>query len=337
MKSFKLNRKGAWQKAGPNDLVELQSPGGAGHGLFYKKNVLHYLTLTIAEGGCLHLSGNSGSGKTSLIEAVANDPENWRHLCLHNGIEHKPLNLFRLAAYNFDSPNEVWHRRAINANGTYDEIQQLIVFIEYAIEHPDEGYFAVNIMEIGRMRPQIQNALVHLITRGDIINPLNGNSIGRASIAYIADSNYVAAEQHDFLLAEKDTALFNRINETGIEISHLGQEEEFTILKSIKSKIGCRELPDELLEKITYLGHLIRREQLENGALTSINPVSMRQYMSFMKKAARSNMPPEELVEVTLFALASKEDRSTINELKSYVFGINQDRLTVDEMDEIPY
>ncbi len=336
MKSFKIDDKNDWQEAGANDLIELIPP--AGHPLFYRKRDLHIICITIVNGGRLHISGASGSGKTSLIEALCAVPENWRWLCQHNDLEFKPLSMFHLAASNFESPNEVWYRRAINSKGTYDEIQKLIVFVTYAIKHIGKAYFSINLVEAGRMKPVIQHSLVNLMTRGTIIDPLTGDAIGLGEgIAYIADSNYAAADQHDFLLVDLDTAFENRLNETGIVLDHLSQEEEFLVLRRMRSSIGAEQVSDEIIEKITQLGSMIRDEQLCNGALTSISPVSMRQYRSFLQLAAKSNLPPEDLVDITLFALANAEDRETANELKSYVFGIDRDAYADSEYDEIPY
>lgn len=295
------------------------------------------LTLTISDGGCLHISGGSGTGKTSLLFALTEVPENWQRLCNYNKIPEKPLKVFRLPAFNFDSPNEIWHRRAINEAGTYDEKQPLIEFLEEAMAYPEQAYYAVHIMEIGRMKPSIQHALVHILHNGEIVNPLTGISIGKAAgIAFIADSNYAAADRHHFFLAEKDTALFNRMNETGIIIDHLNQQEEAMILKNIKGSIGAAAVPDEIVDQITRLGYLIREEQNANGSLQSVSPVSMRQYIAFLRKAARSELPPEDLVDMTLFALAAHEDQSVINELKSIVFGIERG-YEMDEISEIAF
>ena len=83
------------------------------------------------------------------------------------------------------------------------------------------------------------------------------------------------------------------------------------------------------------MGHLIRVEQMKNGALQSVSPVSMRQYIAFMKKAARSDLPPEDLADMTLFALASREDQGVIHEIKALVFGIARHKYKMDEFSEM--
>ncbi|NND34906.1 MAG: hypothetical protein HKN76_20135 [Saprospiraceae bacterium] len=337
MENYKITNKASWRRAGNNDLIELKPPKGI-NPLFYRKKDLHMLALTIADGGCIHISGGSGTGKTSLLFALTEVQQNWVRLCIYNNLEEKPLKMFRLAAFNFDSPGEMWYRRAINADGTYDEKQNLVEFMEDAIANPDDAYYAVHIMELGRTKPSIQHALVHLLHDGEIVDPLTGNSIGSGeNIAFIADSNYAAADKHTFLLAEQDTALFNRINQTGIIIDHLSQQEETKILMSIRRALNVDNVPDALVEQIAQLGHLMRVEQNENGALSSVNPVSMRSYISFLKKASKSDLPPEDLADMTLFALASAEDRGVINELKSIVFGIQKYRYEMDEFSEMAF
>jgi hypothetical protein len=61
----------------------------------------------------------------------------------------------------------------------------------------------------------------------------------------------------------------------------------------------------------------------------------MRQYIAFLKKAAKSDLPPEELADMTLFALASRDDQAVINEIKSRVFGIARHKYKMDEFSQM--
>ncbi len=336
MRKFKISRKKDWHSAGPNDLIEILVPPGQ-HPLFYRKKNLHLLTLAIADRGCLHISGGSGTGKTSLLFALTKMPKNWSLLCKYHDLAPLPLRPFHVAGFNYESPSELWYRRSIDQDGTYDEEQKLVDFLRESIAKTDEAYYLLHLMELGRTRSEIQHAYVHLIEKNDLIDPLKGESMGVLNLAVVADSNYAAAHQFEFLLAEQDTALFNRINESAIKIDHLSADEESAILKEIKCHLGAEEVPDALIEKITDLGNMIRTEQLENGALSSVSPVSMRQYISFLKKAVRSPLPPEELVDATLLALASDEDLETISELKARVFGAKSYTERNHQFDDIAF
>ena len=78
--SYRLDRKTEYKKATPFDLIQLL-PAPNGNVLFLPRIVLETMVLGVVRTELLHLSGPTGSAKTSFLEAMGREPRNFTLVC----------------------------------------------------------------------------------------------------------------------------------------------------------------------------------------------------------------------------------------------------------------
>ena len=114
-----------YRKAGPTDLMELNPPPG-GNRLYLPKWVLEVMVYGIVHAEFIHLSGPTGSAKSSLLEALHLVPENFNAICSGMGYKVRPVKLFAIEMATYEAPGELFQRRALKGGTTYDEKSRLV-------------------------------------------------------------------------------------------------------------------------------------------------------------------------------------------------------------------
>ena len=192
--------------AGPTDLIQLLPVPGR-NSLFLPKWRIETFFHGILNHEYVHLSGPTGSAKSSFIEAMFLVPDNFHSIGRALHLNEKPLTLFPIEMVIFDTPSELWQRRALDKGTTFDEKSPLVEALIKAQKIKKDHYVAIWLREIGRVHSaSIQGGLMNLMTRGEIILP-DGHRIDGSEIAWIADSNYQAESDSTHTLVTFDDDL----------------------------------------------------------------------------------------------------------------------------------
>ena len=311
-----------YRRAGPNDLVELR-PVPGGHSLFLEKRIIEALVYAIAMHEACHLSGPTGSAKTSLIEALALVPENYLSVCQALGLPTKPVKLYPVEMVTFEAPGELYQRRALSEGTTYDEPSRLVVALEDA-ERVKEHYAPVIwLREMGRVHSaSVQGGLLNLMSTTDIVLPDERRLDGRG-IAWVADSNYQAERDATHTLVILDDALKRRFG-VNLTLGYLGPEQEIEVLAQIVEKTEGRPADREVIRHVVRLVHVIRRYK-EEGHLSSTPPPTIPNCLSMLRMiASMPHMSLQQAANNTLVGNPSRDDQKMFAAVFNEVFGLQE-------------
>jgi hypothetical protein len=328
-KIYSVNDVEKLKQAGPGDLVELNPVPGSTP-VYIVKNTLDILVYGIVRHEFMHLSGPTGSAKSSVIEAMSL-VENFMPVCKARGIEAKgPVRIFPVEMATFESPAELYQRRALKGGATYDEKSILVQSLEKAQAVKANCYTMIWLREMGRVHSSaVQGGLLNLMTKTDIIMP-DGSRIDGSGIAWIADSNYQADSDAMHTLVVLDDALKRRFS-LNITLGYLPEEQEELVLWNLGKKEGMQESTLDLIPGIVRLGNEVRRQKME-GNLQTIIPPTIYGYLALLRMI--DTMPDilfQDAVSATLLGNAAQEDSNVASTVFNGIFGIQSD---FDDYDE---
>ncbi len=309
-----------YRKAGPTDLVELLPPPG-GNPLYLQKWLVETLVFAIVHHEFVHLSGPTGSAKSSLLEALYTVPENFRGVCDGLGCASRPLKLFPIEMATFEAPGELYQRRALKDCTTYDEPSRLVAALAAAARSAGSAYPLIWLREIGRVHSSsVQGGLLNLMTRAEIVLP-DGTHFPGQGIAWVADSNYQAEQSATHTLVTLDDALKRRFT-INLTLDYLTAEQEVQVLEHIFNGNGGAPVPAELIVKVVQLGNVVRRHRSE-GNLQTLTPPTIYGYMAFLRTArALPHLSLQQVALATLLGNAGSEDRKHVAGVFNEVFGL---------------
>ncbi|MEW6366942.1 MAG: hypothetical protein AB1714_20125 [Acidobacteriota bacterium] len=318
---FRVTNQAECRKAGPMDLIELQ-PVPGGHRLFLIKWLVETLVYAIARHEFIHLSGPTGSAKSSLLEALYLVPENFQSVCAALGLPGLPLKLYPIEMATYEAPGELYQRRALKGGTTYDELSKLVLAIDDAAGRRRECYPLIWLREMGRVHSSsVQGGLLNLMTKNDIILP-DGRRISGQGIAWVADSNYQAEQDSTHTLVTFDDALKRRFS-VNLTLEYLTADQEVQVLRHLLfdgEPLGQAE--NDLIMKVVKLGQVVRRQRSE-GNLQSLCPPTIYGYLAFMRMALwMPHMSPQQVAMATLLGNAGVEDHKLIPGVLNETFGI---------------
>lgn len=228
---FRVNQPKEYKRAGPMDLIELL-PACEGHPLFILKWILEVLVYGITHCEFAHLSGPTGSAKSSLLEALYQVPENFKRICGGAGFRFKPLKVYPIEMAIYEAPGELYQRRALDGGTTFDEKSRLVAALQEAQRQKGEYYHLIWLREMGRVHSSsVQGGLLNLMTKGEVVLP-DGSEINAREIAWIADSNYQAEQDSTHTLVTLDDALKRRFS-VNLTLDYLSTEQEAMVLHHI--------------------------------------------------------------------------------------------------------
>lgn len=230
-KVFNINKQNEFEKAGPTDLIKLLPVSGC-NPLFLPKKILLLTVYGIVNHEFIHLSGPTGTAKSSLIESLYLEPTNFNVLCKELGYKRLPLKVFPCEMALFESPGELYQRRALKDGATYDENSTLVNALQEASQSQGQYYPLIWLREIGRVHAtMVQGGLLNLMTKGDIVLP-DFTRLRGEGISWVADSNYQAEQDSKHNLVPLDEAL-NRRFSMQLTLDYLPAEQEIEILTNI--------------------------------------------------------------------------------------------------------
>ena len=231
---FRIDSSRELRQAGPDDLIRLMPAPGC-HSLILPKYILEILVYTITGYELCHLSGPSGSAKSSLLEAFSQEAANFRYLCEAMDRPYRPLRLFPVEMAIFESPGELFQRRSLKDGSTYDEKSLLVKALEKASQAGDSAYPLIWLREIGRVHSaMVQGGLLNLMTRSDVALP-DGQRLDVRKVAWVADSNYQAEGDSTHTLVTLDDALKRRFT-VHLTMDYLTAEQEVQVLQHLSKE-----------------------------------------------------------------------------------------------------
>ncbi len=327
---FRIQKESEFRKAGAMDLIEVQ-PAPGGNTLYIQKCTLEVVVFGIVTHEFIHLSGPTGSAKSSLLEALTRCPENFEPICRGLGFSVKPIRLYPIEMATYETPGELYMRRSLKDGATYDEESKLVQSLRDALACRDDCYPVIWLREMGRVHSaSVQGGLLNLMTKGDILLP-GGSIVSGAGISWVADSNYQAEQDSTHTLVTLDDALKRRFS-INVTLDYLSAELEVQVLQHLMGK-DCKAKQDsELLHKIVELGQEIRNARAQ-GALHAVAPPTIYGYLSFVRMAkAMSHLNNAQIALSTLLGNAPKEDQKMISGILTKVFSI---QMAMDEQNPI--
>jgi MoxR-like ATPase len=302
--------------------------------LVLPKYLLEALCTAIVHAEFTHVSGPTGTAKTSLIESLYRVPENFHHVCASLGFRPLPLRVYTVEMAIYEAPGELWQRRAVKDGSTYDEPSALVRALEDASRQP-ESYRVIWLREIGRVHSaSVQGGLLDLMSKSHVLLP-DGTALDVRGVGWIADSNYQAAQDCTHTLVTFDDALARRFT-VNLTLDYLPPEQEAAILREVYPEImqvsaDEDSAAEERIAKLVQLGHVTRRHKAE-GNLQSIPPTTLDSYVTALRMARTlPHWSLEDIARVCLFGNPSSEDRKHVNAVMSEVLG-----LTIGEDEEFP-
>ena len=316
---YQVDKKNEFVKAGATDLIQLIAAPGANQ-LFVRKGFLEILVASIASGFFIHLSGPTGTAKSSLLEALSLVPENFYPICKAIGFAAKPLMVFPIEMATFETPGELYQRRALKDGSTFDEKSVLVQSLEKAVKIKEKSYPLIWLREMGRVHTAtVQGGLLDLLTAGDILLP-DGTRLDGRGIAWVADSNYQAEQDSTHTLVTLDDALRRRFS-INLTLNHLSTELEATVLTYLLKKEGKRT-NRSLINNIVKLGDHIRKARAE-GNMQSVAPPTIYGYLTFYRMSELlPHLDLGTIAESTILGNASGEDLKTGPAMFNKVFGL---------------
>lgn len=314
MELFDVNVPGAFDKAGPTDLIRLEAARGKTP-IFIQKWQLEVLMIGLVRAEKIHLSGPTGAAKSSLVECLMQVPKNFESLCRAMNLELKPLVISTIQMATFESPAELYSRRSLEGGCTYDERSAVVRALEEAEARGDRAYNVIWLRELGRTHSAtVQGGLNDLVARGSVVLP-DGRTVDCRFTGWITDSNYQAAEASpNSTLVTLDDALSRRFT-MPLTLDYLNAEQELSVLHHLT---GAGDVPTEdddelkLLNTVVKLGHVIRARRAE-GQLLSVPPPTIYGYLTFVSLArALRHMSPDRIAMATLLGNAGAHDARLI-------------------------
>jgi len=226
------------------------------------------------------------------------------------------MKLFPVEMAIFESPGEIYQRRALRKGQTYDEKSVLVEYLEKASQIRDEYYPVIHLREIGRVHSSsVQGGLLNLITPSDVELP-DGRRVEGNGICWLADSNYQAEQDSRHTLVPLDDALARRFS-VNLTLTYLDPEQELAVVQELRQgKVTEQQL------QVIKLGHKIRYERAQ-GRLQSVSPPTIASYLVFIDMMRNlASLSPKQVAQSTLVGNACNDDLKHVDSLLNSVFGL---------------
>ena len=269
-KIYDIRDKDEYMAATPFDMIKM-IPAKGNHSHYKYKYALDVVTFGICNKRSLHLSGPTGAGKSSMIEAITEVSENLELLCEYAGYEYKPPLLYEIEMVKFDTPGECHERTIIKNRETVDVPSEIIEALLDAVEKQKDHYPIVYFMEMGRVHSaSIQGGLLNIVGKPHV-KTLDNQKIATGNVCFIADSNYQAAGDATYTLVTFDEALKRRFD-INLSIPHFPEENQVHMMHDLIHDTLEKNPDDDLIKNLIKLGQIIRQYKAEGNLASVIEP-----------------------------------------------------------------
>jgi len=276
-KLYDIRDKDEFRAATPYDMIKL-IPAEGSHSHYKYKYALNIMTFGICHQKAIHLSGPTGAGKSSMIEAITEEPENFRLLCEYAGYEYKPPLLYEIEMVKFDTPGECHEKTVIKDKNTVDVPSAIIEALLDAQEKATDHYPIVYFMEMGRVHSaSIQGGLLNIVGK-PFVKTLDNKKVPTGRVCFIADSNYQAAGDATYTLVVLDAALKRRWD-INLNIPHFPEENQVQIMYDLVYETLDKKPDLELIKNLIKLGQMIYQYKAE-GNLVSVSEPNPKGYLT---------------------------------------------------------
>lgn len=322
-KVYRIDNVKKFRAAGPTDMIELIAAPGANR-LYLPKSWIVILVYGFVHKELVHLSGPTGSAKSSVLDALC-VPENFCSVCAAEGFAtDRPVRIYPVEMATFESPAELYYRRALRDGTTFDEPSILVRALQQAARDKDCCTPVIWLREMGRVHsPSVQGGLLNLMTRTAIPLP-DGTSIDGSDIAWVADSNYQADSDATHTLVTLDDALKRRFT-IHLTLDYLSAEQEVQVLNHLIDQYALGEGARELAPRVVGLGHAIRQQRHE-GSLQTVAPPTIYGYLSMLRMArSLPGLTMKDIAFSTMLGNAGIDDTKLAGATFNEVFGLQTD------------
>ncbi len=327
-KVYRVDKAREYRQAGARDLIRLL-PVPGGHAIFVLKWVLEVVVWALVHSEFVHLSGPTGTAKSSLLESLARVGRNFAAVCRYLDYPVRPLKIYPIEMATFESPAELYSRRALDQGRTYDEDSKIVEVIRAVAGCRAEAYHAIWLREMGRVHSaSIQGALLDLMFKGHVVLP-DGSRLDACRVGWVADSNYQVDDEATHTLVTFDDALKRRFG-VHVTLDYLSAEQEVDVLLHLLKDATAGRKPRRRAgiseaSVVVKLGRMLRQRRSQ-GNLLSVPPPTLYGFVAALRMF--QDMPQLDLPtisRVTVLGNASPEDRDGAGALLNEVFGLQSD------------
>ena len=318
----------SYRLASANDLIKLL-PVPCCNALVLPRWLLDAVVIGIVKGKRIHITGPTGTAKTSLVKALERVPDNFDCICRALNLPQKSLLVKHIESCVFETPGEVIQRRAVKNGTSYDEYSLLVNALRAAETEKEQNYVVIFLKEMGRVHSAaVQGGFLNLMER-DVVELPDGTAVNVSGLTWLADSNYGAEHDATHALVLFDDALKRRFNDH-ISMEYLTPEQEMDVITTlIADDLNFHNVQHEWIDEVVRLGQQIRQLRTE-GSLTNVVPPTIDGYLSYLsKRLEQPYLDIQQVANIVFFGPASSDERKQLPSIVNQLFGIATD----DDMD----
>ena len=305
-KYYKLSPED-WNRASSKDLIMLELSSSSN--IFIPKHIIEVTSYAIINHYPVHISGPTGSGKTSVILGIS---ENFKSICSIIGQKAKPIKLYPNEVPLYETPQELFQRRSIKNGETYDEHSALINNILKAKGNINTHYPVIWLRELGGcISSSVLRGLLNIID-DNLILP-SGDKIDISMVSWITDSNYLVENSSVDSLVELPDPLKRRLI-VNIAMNYLSPEEENLIINELLNQEGIKVSPElqKIIWQIINLGNILR-DYKSTGELISANHPTIDSMLAMVKmKISLPYLSISDITNFTLFGSVKSDEKKLV-------------------------
>lgn len=264
----------------------------------------------------LHLSGESGSGKSHFLsELLLGPPDAFYEVCRSLGLPRwKGIKCHRIFVSMLETPSEVWYVKEIVNLSTEEREQPILKILEEASKDRDTLH-VIWLVESGRgITESVQGAFLEIVGQRTIREP-GGKSFDANNVTFCTDSNHAANESGEFAIWDMDQA-YGRRWLRRMSFAAFSTDQEAAILSEL-----APESKEHTISQVATLAGEIRRKHSEN-TLQSILPPTIDAELDLLGCLRRLPVDPASLVFSTLLGHCSARDLEDAKTVFAGAFGV---------------
>ncbi len=305
-----------FDQASSGAVVRLAALPGEEHAFYADYDLLAIAVHAIANRAPLHLSGQSGTGKSHFLNALLLGPkDNFSRICAGLDVPAwEGVKCHRLWVSSFETPAEIFYRTEVVNFSTIERRQRILEILAGAAADP-RGLHVVWLVESGRgSSPSVQGGFLELVG-ADIVREPHGETWITSNVTFVTDSNYAANEAGDFVLWDLDQAYARRWTRR-MTFAGLTPEQELVVLRELSP-----DSTEQQIQQVVLLALRIRERQ-EAGSLQSILPPTIDAELDLLNCLQTLKVGPKALVFNTLLGHCSRRDKDEAETVFAEAFGV---------------